>query len=239
MGDIPNNKPLKNINAGDVISAKWLNKVKNGSLNVSASAPLFVTKNASGTVINHGEHGPAVRWGSVVSDYVWSDATFVEVYPMLYTEDTNGITSNIISTDDSAKIKVYVTNPIASDVSLVSDVTKNITLEVSDIISYMWFGDHCGTMMGAGGVGGTNVTPVSMYSDFEGSETAQSDTWAVSDQGAYDGVKTFQTTRLVYNDAGDEVVYGFYREYKYDSIGRLTNISGETRYTVDTPSDCS
>ena len=84
----------------------------------------------------------------------------------------------------------------------------------------------------------TCETPLVMYSTFEGNETAQTDTWNVSDQGENDGVKVYLTTRLVYNESGDEVIYGFYREFKYDSSGRLLSISAETRYTIDTPVDC-
>ena len=81
-------------------------------------------------------------------------------------------------------------------------------------------------------------TPLELYSTFEGSETTQTDTWDVSNQGENDGVKVYLTTRLVYNESGDEVVYGFCREFKYDSSGRLLSISAETRYTIDTPVDC-
>jgi len=94
-------------------------------------------------------------------------------------------------------------------------------------------------MMGGGGNGGTCDSPLAMYSSFEGSETAQTDTWDVADQGANDGVKAYVTTRVVYKQGGDEVLYGFYREYKYDSTGRLIAVSAETRYVIDEPEDCN
>ena len=73
----------------------------------------------------------------------------------------------------------------------------------------------------------------------EGSETAQTDTWDVDNQDSgYDGVKIKITTRVVYNEAGDQILYGFYRELTFDSIGRLKEISAETRYNVDTPEEC-
>jgi hypothetical protein len=88
------------------------------------------------------------------------------------------------------------------------------------------------------GGGGTCASPKTLYSTYEGSETAQTDTWDVTDQGENDGVKVYLNTRIVYNDSGDKILYGYYREFKYDSAGRLINISAETRYTVDAADDC-
>ena len=239
MADLPKNKPSKDIKAGDIISAKWLNKVKNSEV-VSVAAPLTMTVNANGKVISHGEHGPAVRWGSVVSDYVWSDATYVEVFPMKYTEASTGISSSIITSDTDSKIKVYVTNPIASDVTEVSDITKGITLKTSDIISYMWFGQRCGTMMGAVNGLGTAVTPTEILpTSFEGTSDANSDTWDItSDYGSYDGVKFKLTTRTLYDEDEGEILYGFYRTFTVTNKGNIINISSETRYIIDEPVDC-
>ncbi len=78
-------------------------------------------------------------------------------------------------------------------------------------------------------------------STFEGLETAQVDEWKIDEQdyaGGYDGVKIKVTTRVVYNESGDQVLYGFYRELTFDSLGRLAEISAETRYNIDTPEEC-
>ena len=148
MGDVPTNKP-KDIKRGDIITASWLNQSKNSFQGVSATAPLFFSQTPFGTVINHGEHSPAVKWGSVVSDYVYSDASYVEVYPMYYTETSDGtITSNIISSAEKDIVKVYLTNPIKTVASDISDVTQHLSISQSDIISYMWFGNRCGTTLG-------------------------------------------------------------------------------------------
>ena len=86
---------------------------------------------------------------------------------------------------------------------------------------------------------GTCDSPLAMYSSFEGSTTAQSDTWDVENQGVNDGVKSYQHTRTAYaHDDANPILYGFYREYKYDSVGNLLAISGETRYTIDAPDLC-
>ena len=236
MANIPKNKPMKNIKAGDVISAKWLNKVKN-SENISVTAPLTMTQGAFGKIISHGEHGPAVRWGSVISDYVWSDTTYVEVYPMLYTETSNGITSRILSSDDSTKIKVYVTNPIASDVSLVSDITKGITLESNDIISYMWFGQRCGTMMGGGGVATNTDTdfPYVMLPSDLNTLAAQSDTFTDSATASDDSV-SFPISRTVWN--GTDGALERYTRIITVPLNSGIILSAETNTVIDTAEDC-
>jgi len=91
----------------------------------------------------------------------------------------------------------------------------------------------------SGGLG-TNNTPESILpASYEGTETAQVDTWDRDDQDeGEDGVAVKLTTRIVYNDAGDEVLYGFYRTFTFDSIGGLATISAETRYAIDTAGDC-
>ncbi len=147
MADIPIRKP-NNIKPGDKITANWLNKSKNSIANLSASAPLQVQQNAGNFNISHAPHGPAVRWGSVCSDYVWSDATTVKVYPMEYSVGSDFEKSKITSTAAKNIVNVYVTNPVSNVVSDISDITKGLILKTSDIISYMWFGDKYGTMLG-------------------------------------------------------------------------------------------
>ena len=66
----------------------------------------------------------------------------------------------------------------------------------------------------------------------EGSETASTDTW--TNTGAI-GLSEWYQTRTVYNDAGDEVLYEYFRKRTYDQYGRLYSVSAETRVIVDTP----
>ncbi len=73
----------------------------------------------------------------------------------------------------------------------------------------------------------------------EGTETADTGTWARDNQPANkDGVDIKVHTRSVYNDAGNEILYGFYRECTFDATGRLSALSVETRYTIDTAGAC-
>ncbi len=86
---------------------------------------------------------------------------------------------------------------------------------------------------------GTAVSPKALYCTLEGAFTAQSDTWDQSSQGANDGVTLCLTTRVAYDHtASPPVLYGFYRQFKYDSNGFLMTVSAETRYTIDDPGPC-
>ncbi len=241
MADIPVNTP-EDLKGGDTLRASWLNKVKNGYRGLSVTPPLQITNNSFGGMISHGQHVPNVRWGTVFAPYVWSDATYVQVYPTNYTENANGIFTNIVSTDASAIINVYVTNPIISDVSVISDVTKAISLFSDDIIAYSWFGDHKGIMLGGGGGAGlgTAVDPTELLpASFEGTSDAATDTWLVtSDYSPKDGVEYKMTTRVMYDDTGEEILYGFYRTFTITTLGNVLSISGETRYVIDAPEDC-
>lgn len=239
MADIPVNAP-EDVKEGDILGATWLNKVKNGYRGLSVAPPLQITNNSFGGMISHTQHKPEVRWGTVIAPYVWSDATFVQVYPTNYTENADGVFSSVISTDDSAKIDVYVTNPIVSDVSIISDVTKAISLFSDDIIAYSWFGDHKGIMLGGGAGLGTAVDPTELLpASFEGTSTAAVDTWLLtSDYSPNDGVAFKLTTRIMYDHASEEILYGFYRTFTITTLGNVLSIGSETRYLIDTPEDC-
>ena len=69
-------------------------------------------------------------------------------------------------------------------------------------------------------------------------EPAQIDDWDQSDQGEFDGVIVTMQTRSAYNHLGDQKLYAFYRDVKFDVNGRLMTISAETRVTIDTPEVC-
>ena len=87
-------------------------------------------------------------------------------------------------------------------------------------------------------VGTSESVAVILPSTFE-TETAQSDTWDITDQGDNDGVQVRLQTRMVYDDTSDEILYAFFRTFKYDNIGRLISISAETRVTIEIPEECT
>lgn len=76
------------------------------------------------------------------------------------------------------------------------------------------------------------ATPATIGDTDEGSEAADTTTWAAS-AGA--GVQLHFMTRVAYYDAGNETLYGYVRTAKFDKFGRLASISAETRVTIDVP----
>jgi len=86
--------------------------------------------------------------------------------------------------------------------------------------------------------GSANDPAVILPSNFE-TETAQSDSWdRASPPSGKDGVKVRLQTRTAYNESGDQKLYAYYREFTYDSLGKLASISAETRVIVETPGAC-
>ncbi len=68
--------------------------------------------------------------------------------------------------------------------------------------------------------------------------TANTVAWDINADGMiYDGVYVQQWTRTFW-DSNSDTLYGFYRSAQYDSCGKLINVTGETRYTIFTASDC-
>jgi len=124
--------------------------------------------------------------------------------------------------------------------------TVELPLSTNKIITFMRFRepyDDDGTDPDIDGVivgllAGEESVASLLPATYEGSETAQTDSWDRASQGANAGVSIKMTTRVVYNDSGDEKLYGFYRTFTYDSAGMLAAISAETRYTIDEPVAC-
>ncbi len=83
---------------------------------------------------------------------------------------------------------------------------------------------------------GTYASPETVGSTGE-SETADTNTWDVASQGAYDGANVVQLTRMSYSTTSHKL-YGYYRTFKYDSKGLLVTISGETRVEIDEAESC-
>lgn len=119
--------------------------------------------------------------------------------------------------------------------------TTSVPIPVTAILAFVRYevadeNDVEGAIIGL--LQGTHASPAAMYATFEGSETAQTDSWDITSQGANDGTTAALTTRIVYNHAGDKKVYGFYRVFTWDSVGLLCSWSAETRYEVDAAESC-
>jgi len=77
----------------------------------------------------------------------------------------------------------------------------------------------------------THVTPVIMEPDevtTRGTVAAQTDIWDITSQGANDGVQITMLVRETF-DTSDGSWYYYYREFTYDSCGRLVYIGAEYR----------
>lgn len=70
-------------------------------------------------------------------------------------------------------------------------------------------------------------------------EAAQSDYWTAETNSTSNGIRLLQCTRIAYSHGGDEILYGYYRTWAFNSCGRLASVSGETRVIIDTPEVCS
>jgi hypothetical protein len=70
----------------------------------------------------------------------------------------------------------------------------------------------------------------------EGSTGADSETWDIYDD--LSGPSVWVMSRVVYAHAGDEILYGYRRQLKFDRGGRLYAITAETRFEIDAPVDC-
>lgn len=64
-------------------------------------------------------------------------------------------------------------------------------------------------------------------------DAAQTDSWAA---GA-GNVQVAMLTRMAYNDAGDQKLYGYYRTLTFDAGGHLNSVTAETRIEIDAPEE--
>jgi len=147
-------------------------------------------------------------------------------------------------------ITLAVCEADGTDIGAAANVTIDLSVRgdnvehpfsTSNVLTFVRYEDPSASADGVliGFPNGTYSSPLTLYNTAEGSETAQTDDWDRNDQGAYDGVVDRRVVRVVYNEAGDKVLYGFYRDYTYDSIGKLAAISAETRFTIDAATDCA
>ncbi len=91
----------------------------------------------------------------------------------------------------------------------------------------------------AGNVVGIVDTPPTIGSVDGSDEDAEADSWDRLNQvDGQLGVIERVVTRVVYNDAGDQVLYMFIRENTYDHLGGLVTIGTSTRYEVDATEEC-
>ena len=93
---------------------------------------------------------------------------------------------------------------------------------------------------GTASLRGTYDDPTVVGSAAEGAEDADAAGWdrILSLASGDDGLTLTMMTRVVYDEAGDEILYGMMRTFSFDSQGKLYAVSAETRVVIDTPSAC-
>jgi len=89
-----------------------------------------------------------------------------------------------------------------------------------------------------GGAGCTTDVVPPVVGTIAETEAAQLDTFDRANQGAFAGVDFIVLSRMAYNHLGDQKLYAYYRNMRFDSCGKLSIISGELRVTIDTPEEC-
>ena len=72
-------------------------------------------------------------------------------------------------------------------------------------------------------------TTTSLVDNYPGTATASTGSWTADGRN---GLVVTKLTRVYWSGTQ---LYGFYRKFTYDKGGRLYSVSGETRYTIETP----
>jgi len=80
------------------------------------------------------------------------------------------------------------------------------------------------------GVPTESASVTTLGSNAEGTETALTDTFAASGDP---GLDLWIVSRVVYNHAGDKVLYAMMRKMRFTNRGQLFSVGGETRVNVD------
>jgi len=88
---------------------------------------------------------------------------------------------------------------------------------------------------------GTIAPLITLGTNTEGTEAADggtAGTWTLGDVDAGTNAlacNLFALCRVVFNDQGDQKLYGYYRQMLFDTTGKLASISEETRIEIDAP----
>ncbi len=91
--------------------------------------------------------------------------------------------------------------------------------------------------LGAGGADTDEMNLKEIGSTGE-TETADTDTWDITDVQGKEGVKITRLYRMAYDDAGDQKLYAYYRDEVWPLHLAPISISAETRVEIDGPEDC-
>jgi len=140
-------------------------------------------------------------------------------------------------TIDPAAVAFADETPAAQDVKLrevvvtsIDPVSGNPVAKLVQALCGAPYGDAIPLGGGAAENPGSAIVTIGAAS--EGSETASTATWTA---GGTNGLAEWYVSRVVYNHAGNRILYAFLRKRTYDKFGRLYSVGGETRVIVDEP----
>jgi hypothetical protein len=134
-------------------------------------------------------------------------------------------------------------NCIIWDLSEIGGSTHNITLAndaeatfIGHLLCYDSTTKKPIIAVKAGGTPtGSTTSPTTIGQSSEGGDAALTNTWTKTSGNPLD---LWVVSRVVYSDAGDQVLYAYARKLTFDTLGALATVSAETRYAVDTPGSC-
>lgn len=225
------------IKRGDPITADFLNAVKNSVLSSIYVGP-NMTMTRTGGRVGLDAVGSGGRGASIVGSAFWARITDSTSYSHAWVEVQKGsdLHFTIVTGGRSGTTGVNA----ATEVNARQGVPAGtyVLMHVATVAGELrYFFD-----LGAG----TSMLDADNSTTYEDmgpepsaeAESASSNTWDISSQ-TFRGVRFPIITRVAYNEAGDETLYGFYRMLIFDANGHLTFVSAETRYTIDAPEACS
>ncbi len=241
-------KPFKRLRAKiDALSADEWNRVTKlieGLSNLRVSPPLRMIQNPQGAVISVAPSGAGYFLGELVDDGPGAPGNYTDqrywVKEQKITNSGEADTTDLTYADEDTDTALWITATnlaeVLSETHFLPD-DDNFQVIVfrawdQEPIARYYFYSLGDVELGVTDAHDMSPTP-------EGTETADTGTWARDNQPANkDGVDIKVHTRSVYNDAGNEILYGFWREFTFDATGRLVALSLETRYIVNTPDAC-
>lgn len=143
--------------------------------------------------------------------------------------DTGGDEDTTIKVDPSLVTKDDAAVVIQPREAYVVDPDDPTTAKKRWILASLGYGDS--TPVGGGGAEDPGAAVETVGASVEGSETADTESFDVGTDNK--GLALWICSRVVYNDVGDKILYGFARKLTTDKNGKIYSISAETRYTMD------
>jgi len=240
--------PFKRKRAGiDPLSANEWNricKLVEGNSNLSVAPPLRLLRTAQGAVLSLASRSPDFFPAVIESEGPNAEANYTDqrywVRELKITNSGEPDTTDLVFAPQDTDTALWVTATnlaeVASQTHLLTEVQTGVIVfrgwDQEPIARYYFYS--------LGELDDPAVPDaIGVAIDGTSNDAADADTWdRESPTAGKDGLTIPITCRLVYDHNGDEDLHGFYRTFTFDEMGRLTDISAETEYTIDDPGAC-